>query len=29
MTTLEIYLLAAPVIVTAANWLFAQWLIRH
>ena len=29
MSHIEIYLLAVPVVVTAANWLFAQWLIRH
>jgi hypothetical protein len=29
MTSLEIYLLAAPVVVTGLGWLYAQWLIRH
>ena len=29
MTNLEIYLLAAPVVVTGLGWLYAQWLVRH
>jgi len=28
VTTLEIYLLAASVVVTALCWLYAQWIIR-
>lgn len=29
MTSLEIYLLATPLVVTAANWLYSRWLLRH
>ena len=29
MSHIEIYLLAAPVVVTASNWVFTQCLIRH
>ena len=29
MSMLEVYLLAAPVVVTGVGWLFAQWIMRH
>lgn len=29
MSNLEIYLLVAPVVVTALGWVYAQWLLRH
>ncbi len=29
MTTLEVFGLAAPVVITALGWLYAQWIIRH
>ena len=29
MTTLQIYLLAAPIVITALGRLYAQWIIRH
>jgi hypothetical protein len=29
VTFLEAFGLAAPVVITALGWLYAQWIIRH
>lgn len=29
MTTLEIFGLAAPVVITGLGWLYARWIVRH
>lgn len=29
MTTLEVFGLAAPIIITALGWLYSLWLVRH
>ena len=29
MSTLEVYLLAVPVVITGLGWLFAQWIMRQ
>ena len=29
MSTLEVFGLVAPLVITGIGWLYAQWIVRH